>query len=85
MRILCIDLSTSMMVHAHEMALHARSFSDHADCIYHEHIIEGLLQTCLRLCTPKTTGATPQGGRLHIMSMLLMQCYHGVSAAGWTS
>jgi predicted nicotinamide N-methyase len=26
-----------------------------ADCIYHEHIIEGLLQTCLRLCTPKTT------------------------------
>jgi len=28
-----------------------------ADCIYHEHIIEGLLQTCLCLCSPKTTGA----------------------------
>lgn len=27
-----------------------------ADCIYHEHIIIGLLKTCLALCSPKTTG-----------------------------
>lgn len=26
-----------------------------ADCIYHEHIIVGLLKTCLVLCSPKTT------------------------------
>jgi hypothetical protein len=41
--------------------------SEHADCIYHEHIIEGLLQTCLRLCTPKTTGATLQECRMRLM------------------
>lgn len=32
-----------------------------ADCIYHEHIIEGLLETCLCLCSPKTTGALTRG------------------------